>query len=223
MSWSFADALVVVSGHRFHLPPLGARGWQELCFLISCHLLVAVLVAPLSVCMGWWQPLSRLCSHRQGCCIRRWFGWATALVGWGTYAGTELPPLAGEHSHRQGRCGSLSTPAGRAATLKAFTHRPGCPTSTYSSTGPAPLWGSMTWLAATRERKGCAHLVPLPPGDPGHPPSEVWPQCHCWMQTCFCPDFSSWWKRSSPVVVEGLMVKLWNASQDFCSDSFVYL
>ena len=89
----------------------------------------------------------------------------------GAFMWAESTPLSVECSHQWGYCGTLGSPVGWATTLKVFLLAE-LPLPPLTVT-PATVWGSVTWLAAAREGKGYAHLVPLPPGDAVHLPSDA--------------------------------------------------
>ena len=119
----------------------------------------------------WWIPHAAvhcgLCQllSRQGTLLP-----ALCSVG-GPLHGTEpLTPYV-ECSHWRGHCDTIGAPTGWDPSLKAFL-QPGLtlPPLTVLS---AAVCGSVSWLAAAREWEWCTHLVPLPPRDSVHSPSDV--------------------------------------------------
>ena len=51
--------------------------------------------------------------------------------------------------------------------------QPGCPPPPLLTVARAEAWASAPWIAAARAGEGAAPPVPLPPGDPVHPASDV--------------------------------------------------
>ena len=182
---------------RSQIPPATSWGvWRQKLFCFELGMSTGNCTNSVCLCLpiGHRLLMGHTCTHRWLWCGTAalggdWLSWCTRQKvrgeelcfahmvqpythGWFTWA-----TMLGEGAHVVAEPYHLvwSIPASRAATLtaKAFTHGPAC----------SPTSLVMCWLLCecTRPRSlllgsgmGCTHLLPLLPGDPVPPPSDVW-------------------------------------------------